>query len=68
MQFLFPMNNSLWILQAGQMSRVHYHHSKYVEDDGHLSFSIVTRGLSKTVGLETTSSSVDYGIYSTRYF
>jgi hypothetical protein len=66
--FLFPINLYLWILQTGEISCVLHHHRRYTEYDDHISFSIMRWEWSKTEGSETTSSSVDFGIHSTRFF
>lgn len=65
--FLFQINLSKWILHAVHMSCVLHDHSKRTEDSHHLSFFYSRRERSETMGSETTESSVDYGIYSTRF-
>ena len=65
--FLFPINLSPWILHAVHMSCVLHDHSKRTEDAHHLSFFYSRRERSETMGSETTESSVDDGIYSTRF-
>jgi hypothetical protein len=50
------------------MSSVLLHHSKYTEDDDHLSFFQMCEDNDLTAGSEISQPSVDYGIYSTQFF
>ena len=72
LRFLFLIDISLPILQAGQISSTLHNHSKYTEDDD-ISYKYfqsweVRRQRCKRMGSEINLSYVDYSIYSTRFF